>query len=231
MPSTSPQNAIDFNQVSLLTIIFASVNTLVRLTIAYIISLIIAIPAALVIIHSERSEKILLPLVDIVQSVPVLAFFPIIILIFVKFNFFDGAAIFILVISMVWQIIFSMIGGLKTIPQDVKDAAKIFGAKGIKKIIYVTLPAIFPSIITGSFLAWGQGWNVSIVAEALHSFIPSSSSSHDLFGLGSLLVNSFAQGKNSVFLVSLVAMILIVTLFNFFVWQKLLHLAERFKFD
>jgi NitT/TauT family transport system permease protein len=133
--------------------------------------------------------------------------------------------------AMVWNMVFSMIGGLKTIPQDINDAAKVFGAKGFKKLIDVTLPSIFPSIITGSFLAWGQGWNISIVAEALHAFIPNGTKTDDLFGLGSLLVNSFSQSKNAVFFASLAAMVVVITLFNFFIWQKLLHLSERYKFD
>ncbi len=227
----SPQRGINLDQISVLSILLATSNTLFRLTIAYLLSIIISIPIVLVITKSEKLEKILLPIVDIIQSVPVLAFFPVVVLAFVKVNFLDGAAIFILFISMIWNIVFSMIGGIKTIPQDVRDAAKIFGAKGFKKIIYVTLPSIFPSIVTGSFLAWGQGWNISIVAEALHAFIPNGNKSSDLFGLGSLLVNSFAESRNSIFFAALVAMIIVITIFNFFIWQKLLKLAERYKFD
>jgi len=49
---------------------------------------------------------------------------------------------------------------------------KIFDIKGFAKLRYVTIPAIFPYIITGSLLAWAQGWSLLIVAEALHSYIP-----------------------------------------------------------
>jgi len=227
----SPQGNINLNQVSIGTIVLATFNTLFRLSIAYLVSLLLSIPLVLLITKSERIEKILLPIVDIVQSIPVLAFFPIMVLVFVKINFLDGAAIFILSMSMIWNIVFTMIGGIKTIPEDVENAAKIFGAVGYKKLLYVTLPSIFPSIVTGSFLAWGQGWNISIIAEALHTFIPNGNPSYDLFGLGSLLVNSFSQSKNSMFLASLVAMIIVITLLNFFVWQKLLKYIERYKFD
>lgn len=227
----SPQRSINLDQISLTSILLATSNTLFRLTIAYIFSLILSIPIVLAVTKSEKLEKIFLPVIDIIQSIPVLAFFPVVVLAFIQVNFLDGAAIFILFISMIWNIVFSMIGGIKTIPQDINDAAKIFGARGLKKIIYVTLPSVFPSIITGSFLAWGQGWNISIVAEALHAFIPNGNSSYDLFGLGSLLVNSFSQSKNSIFLAALVAMIIVITILNFFIWQKLLKLAERYKFD
>jgi NitT/TauT family transport system permease protein len=227
----SPQRNIELSQISISIITLATLNTLSRLVVAYGISLLVSIPIALLITHSEKTEKFFLPIVDIVQSIPVLAFFPVVILFFIKFSFYDGAAIFILFMAMVWNMVFSMIGGLKTIPQDINDAAKVFGAKGIKKLIYVTIPSIFPSIITGSFLAWGQGWNISIVAEALHAFLPNGTKSNDLFGLGSLLVNSFSSSKNAVFFASLAAMIIVITLFNFFIWQKLLHLSERYKFD
>ena len=227
----APQQSFNLNEISYADIFYASLGTLFRLSAAYAISLFVAIPLALFITSSPKVEKIFLPISDVIQSVPILAFFPMIVLVFVRFKFFDGAAIFILFMSMLWNIVFTIIGGLKTIPEDVNYATKIFKAKGFKKLWFVILPSVFPSIITGSFLAWGQGWNISIVAEALHNYIPNGKVSDDLYGLGSLLVNSFSQGKTVVFFASLVTMIIIISLLNFFVWQKLLHLSERFKFD
>ena len=173
----SPTNTVNLNEISVLTVIYATADTLFRLTVAYLIALLLAIPLSLMITSTPRVERILLPISDVIQSVPILAFFPIVVLVFVKFQFFDGAAIFILFMAMLWNIVFTIIGGLKTIPQDVISATVIFKAKGLRKFFYVTLPSVFPAIITGSFLAWGQGWNISIVAEALHNYIPGSNSS------------------------------------------------------
>jgi len=226
-----PENTIKLSQLSLTVILLASFNTIFRLLVSYVFALALSIPVALLITKSERWERVLLPISDIIQSVPVLAFFPIIVLVFIKLNLTEGAVIFILFMAMLWNLVFSMIGGLKTIPKDILDAAKIFGIHGFKKLRYITIPAIFPYIITGSLLAWAQGWSLLIVAEALHSYIPNGAMANDPLGLGSLLVNSFYQGQNSVFLGTLIAMIILITLINFFVWQKLLHLAERFKFD
>lgn len=219
------------DRFSLANLIVAAINTVSRLTISYVISFCLAIPLALLIVGTKKLEKILLPLFDILQSVPVLAFFPIVVLIFLKINFYGGAAIFILVITMLWSLIFSMIGGLKTIPEDINSAAYIFNARGIRKIWYVTLPAIFPQMITGSLLSWASGWNVLIVAEVLHTYIPNSDNSKDLVGLGSMLVNASYEGRTFIFISSLVLMIILIGLMNFFIWQKLLHLAERYKFD
>ncbi len=227
----SPQTGINIEQISPQIIFFATYNTLFRLLVAYFVSLILAIPLALFITKNEKSERYLLPVADILQSVPVLAFFPVVVVFFIKFNATETAVIFILFMAMLWNLVFSMIGGLKTIPRDILDASAIFKIKGLRKLRYVIIPSIFPYIITGSLLAWAQGWSLLIVAEALHSYIPNGQPSNDPLGLGSLLVNSFYSGQNSVFLASLVVMIIVIALINFFVWQKLLHIAERFKFD
>lgn len=228
---TPARPLINLDQLSLLNLLTATVATFYRLSLAYLLALVLAVPLALLITSTPKLEKILLPFFDVLQSIPVLAFFPVVVLVFIKADFFDGAAIFILFLSMLWNLVFSMIGGLKTIPADIGSAAIVFKATGLKKLTGITLPAILPYIITGSLLAWAQGWNVIIVAEVLHNYIPDSNSSADLLGLGSLLVNASLLGKNSVFLVSLLIIIILITLLNFFVWQKLLHYVERYKFD
>lgn len=222
---------INAGELSIIDLAWASFSTLSRLIIAYFFSVLVAIPLALLITATAKWEKILLPFFDILQSVPVLAFFPVIVLAFIKINYFEGAAIFVLFMAMLWNLVFSMIGGLKLIPADIIGVATVFRARGFKKLWYITLPAVLPYIITGSLLAWAQGWNILIVAEVLHNYIPHGSPSQDLYGLGSLLVNASYQNNHAVFLASLVVMIIIIGILNFFIWQKLLHLAERYKFD
>jgi NitT/TauT family transport system permease protein len=189
------------------------------------------LPLALLINHSPKAERVLLPMFDIIQSVPVLAFFPVIILFFVHYNFYNGAAIFILVITMMRSIVFSVVGGLRVIPSDIKSAARVFGLKGWKYTDKVLLPAVVPYIVTGSLLAWAGGWNIIIVAEVLHTYIPGATSSVDLFGIGSVLVATAAGGSQASFFMALLVLIIFVGLLNFFVWQKLLKYAERYKFE
>jgi NitT/TauT family transport system permease protein len=227
----TPQNGLNLDQISFPQILLASIFTLSRLFIAYILGLILSVPLALLITSTPKVEKFLLPVFDIIQSIPVLAFFPVIVVTFVHAQFLEGAALFILVVDIMGSLVFSMIGGLKTIPEDIQNAAIVFKATGWNKLWKITLPSIFPYIMTGSLLAWSEGWSIIIVAEALHTYIPGGTSSQDLFGLGSLLVDAFASGKNSIFLLSLITMVVIISLLNYFVWQKLLHFAERFRFD
>ncbi len=225
------QPLLNIDQLSFSNLLLATFNSVYRLFVAYMIALVLSVPLALLITFSQKLERVLLPFFDILQSIPVLAFFPILVLVFIRFNSFQGAAIFVLSMAMLWNLVFSIIGGLKTIPQDIEAAAIIFKATGYKKLFYITLPSIFSYIVTGSLLAWAQGWNILIVAEVLHTYIPNSSTKQDLLGLGSLLVNAGYYSKNSVFLAALISMIIVIALMNFFIWQKLLALAERYKFD
>jgi NitT/TauT family transport system permease protein len=213
------------------TVLRATGATLLRIVTAYIFSVIIAVPLALWITKSERGEKIFLPVVDVLESIPILAFFPVIILIFIKGNFLEGAAIFVLTISMLWTILFSLIGGIKLIPETINDVAKVFNIKGLFKLRTITIPAMLPELVTGSILAVAGGWNIIIVAEVLHTYISGGTTAQDLFGLGSLMVQSSAEGNTALFLIALVAMVLVIALTNIFVWQRLLRLSERYRFD
>lgn len=225
------ENSFDVHRISVREVLAATGNTFFRMLIAYVISLVVAVPIALLIASSPGAQRVLLPIADILQSVPVLAFFPVIVAFFTTYHAFEAAAIFVIFAQMVWNIVFPVIGGLQTIPDDVRSAAIVFNCRGWKKFWYITLPAIVPFIITGSLLAWAQGWTIVIVAEVLHTYIPHGDPSQDLLGLGSLLVDSTAEGQNSVFLAALAAMILIIALINLIIWQPLLRFSQRFRFD
>jgi NitT/TauT family transport system permease protein len=212
-------------------IIAALVATFLRLLIAYALALVISIPLALLVTKNAIMERIFLPLFDIAQSVPVLAFFPVVVIFFLRFGFTNGAAIFIIFLTMLWTMVFSLVGGLKTIPADIKDAAHVFGIRGGQYVQRILLPAIVPYLVTGSLLTWAQGWNIVIVAEVLRTYVPGGTAGTDLFGIGSLLVDASAKGQNGIFIAAIFAMILFIAFLNFFVWQKLLHFAERYKFE
>ena len=212
--------------------VFAALGaTTARLLIAYCLALMVALPLALLVTHSRLWERIFLPVFDIMQSLPILAFFPVIILFFIHYHLYYGAAIFALFVTMLWSIVFSLVGGLHAVPQDIKDAGKIFGLRGSAYVEKILLPAALPYLVTGSLLAWASGWNIIIVAEVLHTYIPGGTASSDLFGIGSMLVAAAANGQQHTFALSIAVLVATIALLNFFVWQKLLKLAERYKFE
>ena len=227
----NPKNSFDINRISVGDIVAATVNTFFRMFLAYVVSLVVSIPLALFVGSTPRMQRILLPVVDILQSVPVLAFFPVVVVFFTAYNAFELAAIFIIFIQMISNIVIPVIAGLQTIPDDIKSAAIVFNVRGLRKFWNITFPAILPFVVTGSFLAWAQGWTIVIVAEVLHTYIPHGTPSQDLLGLGSLLVDSNAQGQTMVFVAALATMILVIALINLLIWQPLLRFSQRFRFD
>jgi len=223
----SPQGAA----VSFPTIIAAAFATCFRLAIAYILAVAVAIPLSLFVTMNSTIETIFLPIFDVLVSVAILVLFPVLVVLFVSTGFLNGAAIAILFITMLWSVVFTLVGGIKIIPKDILYAGKVFGLKGFAFIRKVTLPAIVPQFVTGSILALAQGWNIIIVAEVLHTYLPGGTSAQDLFGIGAILVAASAQAQTNVFLAAVFVMVVIIAFFNFFVWQKLLHYAQRFRFE
>ena len=205
--------------------------TVARLFFAYALALVVGVPLALMVTRSTSAEHLLLPLFDVMQSVPVLAFFPVVIVFFVHYGLYSGAAVFILFLSMLWNIVFSLVGGLRVIPADIRAAGRLFGLRGFAYIKKITLPAVVPYLVTGSLLAVAQGWNIIIVAEVLHTYLPGATQSADLFGIGSVIVHASAASEQSTFLAAIIVVVFAIALLNFFIWQKLLKYAERFKFE
>jgi NitT/TauT family transport system permease protein len=222
---------VPVEQVSLGAVLAALAFTFVRLLIAYLFAVAFAVPLALLVTESAWAERVFLPVFDVIQSVPVLAFFPVIIVFFVHYGLYSSAAVFILFLSMLWNIVFSLVGGMHSIPTDIKAVGALFGLRRFAYIKEILLPSVFPYLVTGSLLAWAQGWNIVIVAEVLHVYIPGATASSDIIGIGSMLVHASAAGQTQVFLLAIAALVTAVALINFFVWQRLLKYAERFRFE
>jgi len=202
-----------------------------RLFIAYIISLVFGVALALLAISSRKVESILLPVFDILESVPILVFFPVIILFCVSYGFLNAAAVLIISLNMIWNIVFACIGGLRLIPEDIAAVGRVFRLSLWQRFWKITLPALFPYILTGSLLAWAEGWNMLIVAEVLKTYVSKSLAPSDLFGIGSVLVQASVDADTKMFFGAVIMIILTVVVINVFVWQPLLRTSEKYKFD
>ena len=226
-----PAPANTGGHISIGTLLTALGASMVRLLIAYGFSLLLALPMAILINTNALTERILLPMFDVLQSVPVLAFFPVIIIFFVNYHFLQGAAVFVIFITMLWSLVFSLVGGLRLIPEDIKSAAKIYHIQRAAYVRKVLVPSVFPYFVTGSLLAFASGWNILIVAEVLHTYIPHGTTNDDLFGIGSIMVHAAAEGHGDLFLAAIFTLVVAIALINLFVWQRLLRYAERFRFE
>lgn len=96
-----PHNSFDINRISLGDIVVGTLNSFFRMMFAFILSLVVSIPLAILMASTPRRQRIFLPIADIMQSVPVLAFFPVLAIFFVANNALELAAVFVIFLQMV----------------------------------------------------------------------------------------------------------------------------------
>lgn len=192
--------------------------SLVRVVVAYMLSAIIALIVALVVTKNNYVESVFLPILDVAQSFPSFALLPLLV------SFFGAnsiAVIIILVIAMIWPIIFSLIGAIKIERTDLANAATIYHAVGVKRVVYFKLPSILPSFMTGSIVAWGQAWDVLVGAEIIAK----------VGGVGSLLGAISASAKTGILFFGILLYLMFIFVINQFVWLPLLKIASRYQND
>jgi NitT/TauT family transport system permease protein len=215
-----------FHRITIAQLLLYGLYTFIRLFVAYICALVATFVVMIVVTAHRKIEYFILPILDILQSVPVLAFFPLIIVAFANLHLPELSAQIVLFVAMTWSVMFGALGGWHQIPQDIFDAAQIYGASGLSKFIKVIFPAIVPNLITGSILSFGAGWNVIIISE----YINYGNIQIRLPGLGSLLSSS-AGHDSGIFIAALVVLVLIITLLNRLVWHRLMDYSEKYKFE
>jgi len=206
--------------------------TMGRLAIAYGISLVVAIGMGVLAAEHKRFAAVFYPLFDIGQGVPILALFPVIFLGLSQFFGNSGIAleltcILMLVLDMIWYMFLNIVSAVKNIPTEINEVGQLFGFKGLKRITHLVIPSILPSIVTGSILSWGTGWNTIIFAE----YLPSATGGQPISvpGIGSLLDKAGYEYGNTVVLVFILVIIAAIVLsMEAFVWRRLLRKFEKY---
>lgn len=188
-----------------------------RVVFSYIVALIIALVLALLVTSHKALEAFLLPILDVLQSFPSFALFPV--LTHALANHSEVVVAIVLVITMIWPMIFSIIGALKNRREDLEEAATIFHATGWKRIWHFTLPELWPAIVTGSIVGWGEGWELIIGAELLVSV-------H--WGVGRYLGILGESGQNATLAFGIVSLMLLLFIVNRMVWLPLLHRSTEY---
>lgn len=197
-----------------------------RMAVAYVISLIFSIGFGIWMGHNERAFKYLLPFMDILQSVPILGFLPIAVLVLKAIPFIGSevATIFLIFSCMAWSTLFNVVEGVRAIPSKIKDIALLMDLRGIKYLTHVVIPAIQPQIISGAIAGWGGGWYFLVVGE----FTTFGSVPHELPGIGQFIARSAFNGDIALSLLGIWALAAVVLLLNRFIWSPLQNRAERY---
>jgi NitT/TauT family transport system permease protein len=204
--------------------------SLLRIVAAYLISLAWTIPCAIAASESQRFARRLAPIAEIVGSMPATALFPLIVLFVIRLHGgMNLASILLILTGMQWYVLFNLLAGVNQIPADLKEAARSFGLSRFETWRKLTLPAILPSLLTGSITAWGGGWNALILSE----YFVYRGKTYQVFGLGAMLEDAtYRTGDGLMILLTLLSMVLVVILLNRLLWRPLYDVAtERYRMD
>jgi NitT/TauT family transport system permease protein len=210
---------------------FALLASTARLILALLISLIWTLPIVLYSWNKPKLRQTLMTFAQIGASLPAIALFPLIILIFVR-RFGGGmefASILLLLTGMQWYVLFNGLGGVSLISNDLAEVSRSLGLSRLQTWKRLVLPAIHPALITGAITAWGGGWNALVVAE----YVPYKDQVLSVQGIGSLLSRAVYQlGDSRAISFCIAAMVGWILIINLLVWRPLYQAAsERYKFD
>jgi len=206
--------------------------SLLRITIAYILSLAFTLVYGYVAAYNPRAERIMIPLLDILQSIPVLSFLPGVMLAMVALFphhqiGVEMGAILLIFTGQVWNMAFSFYSSLKSIPRDMREAAKIYRFNWYQRFTQFELPYAAIGLVWNSMMSVAGGWFFLMVCE----MFVLGSKDFRLPGLGSYLQTAANDGDTQAILWGLGTMVAVIVLVDQIVWRPVIAWAEKFKFE
>jgi NitT/TauT family transport system permease protein len=209
--------------------VYAGLSTL-RMAIAYVGSVVFSLVYARIAAASRRAERVLIPLLDILQSIPILSFMPGVVLglvaLFPRSNVgLELAAVLLIFTSQAWNLAFGFYQSLVGIPKDLREAATITHLNGWQRFTRLELPCGMIPLIWNSMMSWAGGWFFLMAAEQFTL----GDKQFQLPGLGSYLQAAANADDVGALLLGLLALVSVVVLLDQLLWRPLVAWSERFK--
>jgi NitT/TauT family transport system permease protein len=206
--------------------------SLVRILIAYALSLVFALGYGYAAAKSKRAEIVLIPLLDILQSIPVLSFLPGVMLAMVALFpsrqlGVELGSIILIFTGQVWNIAFSFYSSLKTIPRDLREAAIIYRFSRWQRFLQLDLPFSTIGLVWNSMMSVAGGWFFLMACE----MFVLGDKDFRLPGLGSFLQTAASNGNTRAMLWGLAMMVAVIVLMDQLIWRPVIAWADKFKFE
>jgi NitT/TauT family transport system permease protein len=206
--------------------------SLVRGLAAYVLSLGFTLVYAYWAAHDRRAERILVPMLDILQSIPVLGFMPGLVLalvaLFPRTNVgLELAAVIMIFTGQAWNMTFSLYHSLKSVPQDLKEASRIYRFTWWERFKWMELPYGTTGLVWNSMMSMAGGWFFLMINEAFRL------GDHDfrLPGLGSYMSVAVHEGKPVAMVLAVAAMMLMIVALDQLLWRPVVVWAQRFRVE
>jgi len=202
-----------------------------RMLAAYFLSLLFSLIYGRVAAYRKRAEQLLMPLLDVLQSVPILSFLPVVLLslsaILPENIAVELASIVLIFTSQAWNLTFSWYQSLTTIPKELTEASSIFRLNSWMRFKKLELPFGMISLVWNSMMSWAGGWFFLMAAE----FFTVGTRDFRLPGLGAFLHEAAQQSDYTAIAWGIGTLVLTVVLLDQLVWRPLLTWSDRFKVE
>ncbi|TMJ62000.1 MAG: ABC transporter permease subunit [Alphaproteobacteria bacterium] len=209
-----------------------ALRTVLRMAAALVVSLAFSFPYAALAAKSRQAEKILIPVLDILQSVPVLGFLSITVTGFIAL--FPGrllgvecAAIFAIFTSQAWNMTFSLYQSLRTVPVELTEAARMYHLSAWQRFWRLEVPHGVPPLIWNMMMSVSAGWFFVVASEA----ITVSGQSILLPGIGSYIATAIDQRDLGAIGYALLVMLVVILLYDQLLFRPLLAWSRKFRSD
>ncbi len=209
---------------------YALLSTL-RMAAAYVLSLLFSLFYGYAAARNRTARTVLMPLLDVLQSVPILSFLPIVLLslsaVLPQAWAAELAAIVLIFTSQAWNMTFSFYQSLTTIPSELREAAAVFRFDSWLRFKTVELPCAAIGLLWNSMMSWSGGWFFLMAAEIFHV----GPRDFRLPGLGAYLQTAANENNLRAVFLGVVTLVGVIVLLDQFVWRPLIAWSDRFKMD
>ncbi len=206
--------------------------SLARIGIAYVVSIVFAVAYSYVASHNRVAERILIPLLDTLQSIPVLSFLPPVMLAMIALVptrqlGLELGSIFLIATGQVWNMAFSAYSSTKTVPQDLREATVAFRLGRWQTFTALELPFAAIGLVWNSVMSVAGGWFFLMACEM---FVLGDRDLR-LPGLGSYLQTAANAGDTRAIGWGIAAMVTVIVMLDQLLWRPLIAWSQKFKFE
>ncbi len=207
-----------------------ALRTSLRMLIALAVSLVFTFTYATWAAKNPRAGTLLVPLLDILQSIPILSFLSITIVWFLSLSpgrIFGAelACVFTIFTGQAWNMAFSFYQSLRTVPPELEEAGRMFGLNGWARFWRIEAPFAMPSLIWNMMMSMSGGWFFVTLSEA----ISVGKTNIALPGVGSWIAVAIAQKNLPAIFQAILAMLVVILIYDQLLFRPLVAWADRFR--
>src|ERR1700746_3571099 len=232
--TTPPLSALETAPVSLdpVHLPVYALRTTLRMLLAIVCSTVFTFIYAAVAAKSRRAEMVLIPLLDILQSVPILGFVTFTVVFFM--NLFPGrvlgaelACVFAIFTSQAWNMTFSMYQSMRNVPKDLEEATKSFHLSGWQRFWRLDVPFAMPGLIWNTMMSMSGGWFFVVASES----ITVGNTTVTLPGVGSYVALAIEKQDLAAIGYAILTMLLVIIAYDQLLFRPIVAWADKFRFE